>query len=648
MTNVSRHTATRGNNNPNDDFVINPGQTWCVVSSPGEGDTHVTVLAPEIADWGKRMVVTTVRWVDADYIFPNPVQARTGSEQVLTTRILRHTDKQPLAGYRVRYKIEDGPPATFPNHGQEFLAVSDLSGNAQVAIAQTGPVQGVNRIGIEVIRPPDPSAPSGSGVTLARGETTVDWMAPSIALTQTGPAMAVLGSEITYETTVANVGRVESNLILVSIPVSDALQHVRSDPPASPNTQNPHRVVLEWPLGAPLPPNQAFKIKTTFKTLKPGPIKCCASVVTGEGLKDEKCAETNVGTAALKVAIRGPATAVIGQKLQFMVTVTNPGGGPLDEVLVTTSFGKGLEHENKAHELHQTLGPLPPQESINAPLDLIVREAGPQKVVVKATASAVSHQDETVVMVQQPKVSLSIEGPKSGKCFVGGRPEWSIILTNEGDAILTNVVIRDRLPPELEFAGADQGGHLEGGDVLWRLGQLLPRDTRAFKLTTLAKNPTKAAVQTAAVTADPGINSEKQATLEIEGTPPGLNFQIAPVNPLQVGKTVTYVIKVSNSGQQPLQGVEIKAVLPRELKILPATTKGPPDTKVSIDNQIVTFTKGDKVGKDQELEFKIEAQALQPGDLRPRFECRTPGMDPTNPMVDVIQTKVFDTNPGGP
>src|SRR5919201_827394 len=45
------HRISRNNGNPNDDFVIHPGQTWCVISSAVEGDSHVTVYAPEVANW---------------------------------------------------------------------------------------------------------------------------------------------------------------------------------------------------------------------------------------------------------------------------------------------------------------------------------------------------------------------------------------------------------------------------------------------------------------------------------------------------------------------------------------------------------------------------------------------------------------------
>ena len=107
-----------------------------------------------------------------------------------------------------------------------------------------------------------------------------------------------------------------------------------------------------------------------------------------------------------------------------------------------------------------------------------------------------------------------------------------------------------------------------------------------------------------------------------------------------------YVVKVSNSGQTPLQGVELKAVMPPQLKILTAKPPPAPGARETIDNQGqgATFTKIDGVTEARVLEYTIEVQALQPGDLRPRFELRTLGMDPATPMVNTVQTTVYDTN----
>src|SRR5260370_19987647 len=80
-TNYCEHRITRGNVDPNDDFVVRPGQTWCVVSSAVEGDTHVTAYAPGIANWEKGRAFVTCRWVDASWASPPPTSGPARSQQ---------------------------------------------------------------------------------------------------------------------------------------------------------------------------------------------------------------------------------------------------------------------------------------------------------------------------------------------------------------------------------------------------------------------------------------------------------------------------------------------------------------------------------------------------------------------------------------
>src|SRR5262249_12738652 len=160
--------------------------------------------------------VVTIRWVDAGWLFPAPAAAPAGGTHVLTTKVFRPTDQQPLTGYRVRYKLLDGPPAQFlPGRGPEAVTVSDHRRNATPTLAQLAPRGGVNRVGIEVIRPPDPTATSGVGIVLANGETTVEWLAPAVALTVTGPPTAAVGQEVNYTIGVASTGKVEARSMTV-------------------------------------------------------------------------------------------------------------------------------------------------------------------------------------------------------------------------------------------------------------------------------------------------------------------------------------------------------------------------------------------------------------------------------------------------
>ena len=137
---------TRGNANKADDIMLRPGQTWCVVSSPVEGDTHVQVVAPGIHNWDKRMKTTIIRWVDAVWEFPprarRPVRhrARVRYEDRTASPIANRSTSTASATRSL-----GGPPAVLlPSRTQEEVVISDLNGLAKVRIAQVQPASGVN------------------------------------------------------------------------------------------------------------------------------------------------------------------------------------------------------------------------------------------------------------------------------------------------------------------------------------------------------------------------------------------------------------------------------------------------------------------------------------------------------------------------
>jgi uncharacterized repeat protein (TIGR01451 family) len=637
-TNYREHHITRGNADPSDDFVIRPGQTWCVVTSAVEGDTYVTAYAPEIADWGKHKVFVTNHWVDAEWALPPPASERSGAQHVLTTHVFRHTDRQPLANYRVRYRIVDGPPAVLlPSQTQEAVAVSDLRGDAQVAIAQVKRGLGTNRIATEIIRPPDPRTPSGAGIIIGSGETAVEWLAPDMALNITGPPTVVRGQEIPYTITASNRGRVEIRSMTIRDLVPPGCTFVSSQPPAIQEGQQ-----LTWTLGL-LPPGQTHTIQLVLRApAKVGQVLNCATVKTEEGLTGESCATTQVTAAQLKVGITGPATAVLGGQVAYQVTVSNPGTGPATNVKLTAVFDQGLEHESKAGSVDLAIGTLAANEARTVPLNLTARQEGRLVNHVTATADGgLKDQAEHPVVVQKAQVSLQIKGPP--RRFVGRPADWDIHVVNTGEAPLTNVVVRDRLPPELGFASATEGGQLVQGEVEWRLGTLTPKQEKVVRVTTTSNQITPAAISVVVVTADAGLTKEEKASLEILGTP-AYRFQVTPsANPVEVGKPMNYVITVENTGSQAANDVEISAVLPPELKVLAVT--GP--SKETIAGQNITFAKVNGVKPAQVLTYTIQVEAVKTGDIRFRAALR--GETLTTPVSKEAPTTIYDPQaPMGP
>jgi uncharacterized repeat protein (TIGR01451 family) len=628
-TDYGEHRISRNNGNPNDDIIIKPGQSWCVISSAIEGDSYVTVYAPEIANWDAHKVFVTQHWVDAEWVFPKPAVNRAGTQHVFTTNIFRHTDHQPLANYKVRYRILDGPPAFFlPGQGQEAVVVSDLNGNANVTLAQVAPAMGINRIGIEIIRPPDPNVPSGSGIVIGRGETTKEWQAPQVVLTKTGPPTAAVNQDIPYTITVSNNGQVPSHALTVRDRIPESLTFVSSQPPAMREGTD-----LIWTLGE-LPGGQSRTIQVVFHSTQPGIVRNTASVVTDEGLKDEKTAQTEIVIPGLRVTKTGPPTGTVGMPIEYQITVTNPGTGPATNVTLKDQFDAGLEHESKVNTVQLTVGTLAPLQSKTVKLSLTPKQAG--RLVNRVTALAdggLSATAEHAVEVRQAQIMLKQSGPQAR--YVGRPAEWSIQVTNPGDVPLNNVVVRDLLPAEVTFQSASNGGQLKDGQIVWNLGSLQPKEQKVVQVTAKATKLAQQAINLAVASAEPGLEAQDKAAIQIRGLP-AFRLEVYDLDdPVEVNGKTSYKIEVTNQGSLPGNQVQITAIVPPEMKVLNAN--GPSTPK--IDGQTITFPPVNELDPGQTLSYTVEVQALKTGDVRFRAELRSATL--SAPVIEEESTNIY-------
>ncbi len=610
-TNYTEHRVTRGNVDPKDDFMIRPGQTFCVITSAEEGDTNVTVYAPGIANWDKGRVYVNCRWVDATWAFPPPTSARTGTQQVLTTRVFRYSDKQPLANYKVRYRILEGPPALFvPNQTDEAVVVSDLKGNAQIAIAQVQPSLGINRVEVEIIRPPQTSG-SGVGIVLAKGITTVEWLAPKVSLSVVGPPTAPIGEEIPYTINITNVGKIESQAMTVTNPIPAGYDYIRSQPDAFLD-----KGTLVWTLG-PLPEGQAHTLQAVFRARQTGTFSNCAAVETIEGLKDEKCATTNVTEPRLAIEMAGPQTGVVGEQFTYQITIRNPGTSPAKNVVLQAKFTPGLEHLTGANPINLELGELAAGESRVVSLNLTPKQPGPQTTVVNGQADGgLTAQAQATIQISQPQMSIRINGPK--KRYVGRPVEWNITVTNTGSAPIKNVLLRDPLPQQLIFDKATGNGIFKDGEVVWDLGNLAANESRTVQLTTRCGDQPAFVNHAVMATSGSGLKVEDQAGLEIRGVPALRIEAFDEGDPVEVGKQMKYQIEVTNTGSETINNVEIRAIIPQEMR--PVGAKGP--SQSNIKGQTILFDKVGSLDAGKTLRYTVEVEALQVGDVRFEMQLR--------------------------
>jgi uncharacterized repeat protein (TIGR01451 family) len=633
-TSYFEHHISRHSGNPNEDFVIHPGQTWCVITSTLEGDSHVIAYAPEIANWDRHKAFVVKRWVDAEWVFPKPAVNRFGTTHVFTTKVYRHSDGQPLAGYRVRYKILDGPPAVFiPGRTQVEEAITGTDGAANVSIAQVAPAAGVNRISVEIVRPPESG--NGVGMVIARGETRKEWVAPHVTLAKTGPPTVAAGQEIPYVLTITNHGQIETKTVTIRDFMPTNAQYIRSDPPASVEGDQ-----LIWTLGE-LPPGQPRSITVLFKSPSTGTVTNRATLITDEGQTDEKQITTQITNPQIQLKKTGPGTATKNVPITYQLTITNPGSGPATKVAIQDRFDPGLEHESKANPIELPAGTLAPGESKTFSLVLTPRATG--KLVNEATVIADGGLKDTAkhtVTVQEASLSLKQTGPTMR--YAGRPATWSITVTNPGETTLDNVVVRDQLPVELTFKNADNDGQANGGTVVWSLGSLKPEESKTVHVTATCARLTPQAVTLATATADPGLQAEDKATIKVLGLP-GFRVEVVDlVDPVPVGDKTTYKIDVTNQGSLPGDQVKIVARIPPQMTFLTAT--GPAKYKVEENGRRVVFDPIDGVAPGKILTYTVDTRADKVGNAVFHVEMSAAAL--SRPVEEQEPTTIFQPGQG--
>src|SRR5262249_50725066 len=150
---------------------------------------------------------------------------------------------------------------------------------------------------------------------------------------------------------------------------------------------------------------------------QPGKVVNTATVVSRDGLKDEKRAETDVVIAGLQVLIAGPPAGAVAAPITYEITVKNPGSGPAANVMLKAELDKDLEHESRANPVELTAGTLAPQASKTVRITLTPRRTGRLVNRVTATGGGLSATAEHPVTVQEAKLVLRQSGPPAA--YVG-------------------------------------------------------------------------------------------------------------------------------------------------------------------------------------------------------------------------------------
>jgi uncharacterized repeat protein (TIGR01451 family) len=647
-TNYVTKTITRGNSDAGDDVIVAPGQTFCVISSSVPGETVVTAYAPEVFNWDNGRTVVRITWGDGRFRFPDPAVVRYGGEHTLTTTVNATAADGVPSGYRIRYKVLDGPPAVLVSKsgngtgasqsgtgGKEAEAFTDANGEAAVRIVEQGPKPGKTRVAVEVVKPPESG--TGPGTVVGRRETVIEWAEPKLHLAVNAPAAAGVNGTIPVTVSLDNDAAVDSRDARVKVTLSDGATLARSEPPPT-GVDRGGAYTFDLP---PVPGNAKQQVSLEVKPAKLGQVTVNADVVTADGLQASKSGVTRVEEGKLRLLVDTPADAVVGDQVPFRVAVTNGGPVRAENVTVWAHYDDGLKFATPHNPVELAAGSLAPGQTKTLDLPLTATKAGRFGVRASVTADGnlSANADPAAVNVRKVELSATATGPQLA--YLNQEFDWNLTVRNTGDTPVSNVVVRATLPAEVKLKSAD-GAKPAAGSAEWTVAELKPGDQKTYRVTATAAKLAGAAKLALTVQGDrPGgsrgdpVEAKADSAVAVIGTPALVMELATPPGVVPVGKRVAFQVRVKNQGTVSARNIEVTAFAPPELRAVRGT--GPTTARID-DNGRVAFPAVEELRPGESLTFTVDVDAAQPGDARFRAEVRAAHL--TSPLKEEQAARV--------
>ena len=491
-TSKKPQVITKGTVDTSDDVIVHKGQGWISVTSPIEGSSYVTLMAPDLDGWKQRTQTAVIHWVDGQWSLPPAAVVRGIEPHTLTTGVARRATGSPIAGWTVRYQILD-PTATFDDGTTTREVMTDANGQGSIQIVPVSPDGGLARVNVQVIRPARGSEPDR--LIVGQGTTSVNWTTSTLAIQLSGPEIVNLNETANYLVQVTNPSSIPVNDVVLQSLLPSGFEFVTSSVPAQAVGSR-----LDWNLGT-LGPGQQQRIEVSYRAVQGGNTRHCVSVQAAGVAPVEDCLTTQVNAESLYIEMTGydPDTPIaVGSEVPYKIQVYNRGNADLANVTLTDRFDPGLRHPAGLSPVEWDIGAIGAGQMREVELRFVVTEPGRHCHTLEATSGTAPPAQTSACVTAEERQDLSQlvvrKTANRSEVTVGENIDFYVTIANTGTEPITNLTIVDAYDPELQPIRAEPRESQYGQDgVVWYLTQLDPGEERTFQVTCEALYDVRAA-----------------------------------------------------------------------------------------------------------------------------------------------------------
>lgn len=435
-----------------------------------------------------------------------------------------------------------------------------------------------------------------------------------------------VGQECAVELVVKNTGSTPAEQVNVEARIESPVRLVSAKPQPIENHEH-----LCWDFGT-MSPGSEHRVALKLIPSRRGDLGLHAHV----RLIGSAASTFRVEEPLLKVALKGPADVMLGDSATQMVTVSNPGTGPAQDVKIIAKVSPGLEHARGGRETEMEVGTIMPGESRTIRLPLTCLKGGEQSVSVTATTpnSEASNAATSSIKVISPSLTVAADGP--GLRYKGRNAKFTVKVANDGSVANNNVRVSQAITEGFQFVSADHGGKYDAAlnTVSWFLGRMDAGQSIevSCELTAVSLGDF---TQKVSVASDGGAHAEGKVETKVDGAA-SLTMEIVDLDdPVEVGVETAYEIRVKNGGSKAAHNVLLSCELPHGVQLISA--KG--STDAVAEKHLLKFKPVSQLAPGQESVFKVHVKGLSEGNQRVKARLSSDSLP--EPLVQEEQTKFY-------
>lgn len=447
---------------------------------------------------------------------------------------------------------------------------------------------------------------------------------PALVLQKFAPAEIQVGKTAKFVIKLRNVGQRPADDVQVTDEIPQGTQLVGTSPQA-----DSAGGVITWSLGS-LSPGEERSLEIELMPVEEGEIGSVAKVT----FASHASVKTRCTRPQLAVRLTSPPEVLVGRQQPITIELHNPGTGDATGVMLLENVPENVSHQ-AGPSLEFEVGTLRAGETRR--MELMLTAEKPGHVVNVLTAQADGNlqvQQQVEFDVIAPSLAVDIEGPT--KRYLERTATYTVTVDNPGTATARDVQLVTKLPRGMQFKGANNLGEYDAAthSVYWSLAELPAGEKGVVELVTLPVQPGDHTLEVEG-RAREGLQDRTTQQVSVEGLA-AIMFEVADTaDPIEVGGSTSYDIRVVNQGSKAASNVQVRVLIPRGMKVAGATG----ETRHVVEAEGVIFAPLAKLAPKADSVFRVQLEGTAPGDQRVAVEVTTE--DISQPIRKEESTRVF-------